>query len=63
MNNVCACLGAAYGEPYCYCEMQQRGLQSLMDNNPARKAAEYDSAQQWEKFIAEGGYEQLTRKK
>lgn len=24
--NFCACLGPVYGEPYCSCEMQRRGL-------------------------------------
>ncbi len=24
--SLCACMGARYGEPYCSCEMQRRGL-------------------------------------
>lgn len=24
--NICACLGPQYGDPYCICEMKQRGL-------------------------------------
>lgn len=59
MIRVCACIGAMYGEPYCPCEMKNRGLESVMENNPVRKAAEYDSAVQWKKFIEDGGFEKL----
>jgi hypothetical protein len=24
--DACACIGPVHGEPYCYCEMRQRGL-------------------------------------
>ncbi len=27
MYNVCACMGPLRGDPYCYCEMQKRGLE------------------------------------
>lgn len=57
--NLCACLGAMYGEPHCPCMMKQMGLEGMMDNNPIRKAAEYESARQWTKFIEEGGWEKL----
>lgn len=33
--NMCACLGAAPGEPYCPCEMDRRGLAP----SPARQQA------------------------
>lgn len=62
MNDVCGCLGAMYGEPYCPCQMEQRGLQHFMDNNPVRKAAEYDSAQRWKKFMDEGGFDKYEEK-
>lgn len=26
MTNLCACMGAIKGDPYCPCEMKQRGL-------------------------------------
>lgn len=55
----CACLGAMYGEPYCPCEMERKGLKEVMENNPVRKAAEYDSAQQWKKFMDDGGWAKL----
>jgi hypothetical protein len=66
LDNVrlCACLGAMYGEPYCPCEMKNRGLQSEMDSNPIRKAAEKRDAESYRKFMEEGGWEKLfgTRK-
>jgi hypothetical protein len=34
---MCACMGPMYDEPYCYCEMQRRGLQL---NTEARAEAE-----------------------
>jgi hypothetical protein len=34
--SLCACIGPMYGEPYCYCEMERRGLQP--ENNPLRIA-------------------------
>ena len=33
---VCACIGAMYGEPYCYCEMKRMGLAEVMEKNPLR---------------------------
>jgi hypothetical protein len=60
--SLCGCLGAMYGEPYCPCEMERKGLKEVMENNPIRKAAEYDSAQRWKKFMDEGGFEKLRRK-
>lgn len=57
--NVCACLGAMYGEPHCPCVMRQMGLQEFMDNNPVRKAAEEKGAENYKKFLAEGGWEKL----
>lgn len=26
MDMTCACMGPLHGDPYCYCEMQRRGL-------------------------------------
>lgn len=59
MINLCGCLGPMYGEPYCPCRMKQEGLEHLMRENPLRKAAEYDSEQQWKKFMEEGGFSRL----
>jgi hypothetical protein len=28
MINLCACIGPVYGEPFCPCEMKDRGLPS-----------------------------------
>ena len=56
MFNACACMGAMYNEPYCYCEMKRKGLQSFMDNNPARIAEEERSAAQWKKLWEPGGW-------
>jgi len=25
-HSICACIGPLYDEPFCYCEMQRRGL-------------------------------------
>jgi hypothetical protein len=40
------------------------GLQEVMDNNPVRKAAEERDAQNYKKFMDEGGWEKFfgTRK-
>lgn len=34
--SACACMGAMYGEPYCYCEMERRGFTKEMEENPLR---------------------------
>jgi len=34
--DMCACMGAMYGEPYCPCEMERRGLSEIMNKNPLR---------------------------
>lgn len=60
--NLCGCLGAMYGEPYCPCQMKEQGLQSFMDNNPVRKAAEERDRISHEEFMAKGGWSQLWRK-
>lgn len=44
----CACLGPMYGEPYCYCKMQQLGLPL---NEPARKLEEERAAEQLKELI------------
>lgn len=31
--SLCGCLGPMYGEPYCYCQMKQKGLEAEMENN------------------------------
>lgn len=36
--NACACMGPMYGEPYCPCGMENRGLQKQMAENPLRLA-------------------------
>lgn len=60
---ACACLGAAYGEPFCYCEMRRNGLQEFMDNNPLRKAADENSKEQWKEFWEKGGFGQFKVEK
>lgn len=36
---ACACMGAVYGEPYCPCEMSQRGLPSSPEHVAANEKA------------------------
>lgn len=55
--NLCACMGAMYGEPYCYCVMQQNGLQDFMDNNPLRKAEEERAKKQWDELVKSGFFD------
>lgn len=52
MINLCACLGPMYGEPLCYCRMEQH----VMDSNPIRQAADEASAKAWSKLFEPGGY-------
>lgn len=54
--NLCACMGAMYGEPYCYCVMQQKGLQELMDDNPLRKADEERAKRGWDELVKSGWF-------
>lgn len=58
--NACACLGPSYGEPYCYCQMKQQGLEWFMDNNPLRIAEEERSAKQMKEFMDGGGFKWIT---
>lgn len=49
---VCACMGAMYGEPYCYCTMVSRGL-SL--NTEARNIEDERSKKQLAALFGPGG--------
>lgn len=49
--SFCGCMGPMYGEPYCPCQMKQKGLQAEMDANPERQAEQ----KRWEEFWANGG--------
>lgn len=42
--SLCGCLGPMYGEPYCYCQMKQKGLEAEMESNPLRIAED----ERWE---------------
>ena len=53
MSGICACMGPMYGEPYCYCQMEDRGLP--MDG-PIRKAAEEKSQAERKKLWEPGGW-------
>lgn len=60
IGSMCACMGPMYGEPFCPCMMEKRGLP--MDG-PVRKAAEAESKKQWDKSFAPGGFfYELNRK-
>jgi hypothetical protein len=59
--NLCGCLGAMYGEPYCPCEMVRKGLQDVMDTNPLRIAENVRYAEEKAAFEARGGWKQLLR--
>ena len=50
--SACACMGAVYGEPYCPCEMRQRGLCSSEKHEEAMKKAKEDMARV---FFGPGG--------
>jgi hypothetical protein len=50
--NVCGCLGAMYGEPYCPCEMRRRGLPS----SPEHIAANAKSNEDMKKLFEPGGF-------
>lgn len=63
MTYACACMGSMYGEPYCPCEMKNRGLQAEMDNNPLRKAEEVRAEASWKEFMDSGGFRWLIEKK
>ena len=54
--NLCACMGPMYGEPYCYCQMKQRGLEYFMDNNPVRIEAASESAARCKRLWEPGGW-------
>jgi hypothetical protein len=56
-------MGSMYGEPYCPCEMKNRGLQAEMDNNPLRKAEEVRAEASWKEFMDSGGFRWLIEKK
>lgn len=49
--SMCGCLGPMYGEPYCPCQMEQKGLQAMMENNPLRQA----ELKRWNDFWSNGG--------
>lgn len=51
MMSVCACMGAVYGEPYCPCEMKQRGLPS----SPEHIKAMTESEQKLNELFGPGG--------
>ena len=54
INNLCACMGPMYGEPYCACTMKRMGLEKMMDENPIRIAANQnllESMKDLEKFF------------
>jgi hypothetical protein len=51
--SLCACIGAMYGEPYCYCEMERRGLQHIIENNPLRIEANKRFKEHMDKWIVD----------
>jgi hypothetical protein len=59
--SLCGCLGPMYGEPYCPCQMKQRGLQAEMDGNPLRIAEDKRADKQMDEFEAKGGWKALLR--
>ena len=54
--NMCGCMGPMYGEPYCPCQMKQKGLEAMMEKNPLRIVEEARSAAQWEALWEPGGW-------
>ena len=48
--NMCACMGAGYGEPYCPCEMSRRGLPP----SPERVRATEESDRQLKNLVNSG---------
>jgi hypothetical protein len=50
--SLCACMGPGYGEPYCPCEMERRGLPS----SPEHIAANEESEKRFAKLFEPGGY-------
>lgn len=50
--NMCACLGAAPGEPYCPCEMDRRGLAP----SAARQQATADANQRLRDLANSGAF-------
>lgn len=40
--SACACMGPMYGEPYCPCEMNRRGLPSSPEHVAANEKANRD---------------------
>ena len=58
--NLCACMGAMYGEPYCPCEMKRQGRQDEMDNNPLRIADNKRFEEQMRQFFEAGGWERFN---
>ena len=59
--SMCGCLGPMYGEPYCPCQMKQKGLEAEMENNPLRIAEEAASAKSWKGFVDGGGFSKYER--
>jgi hypothetical protein len=53
--SMCACLGAAPGEPYCPCEMERRGLEP----SPARQQSTEEANQRMRDLVNSGA---LSRK-
>lgn len=51
--SMCGCLGPMYEEPYCPCEMKQRGLGHVMENNPLRQADKKRFTEGLAKWFAE----------
>lgn len=48
--NMCACMGPVYGEPYCPCEMNRRGLPS----SPAHVQATAEAEERLAALVASG---------
>lgn len=56
--NACACMGAMYGEPHCYCVMVNLKLPL---NEPAREAERIRSEAQLAKLFGPGGLFETNR--
>lgn len=45
MLKSCACMGPMHGDPYCYCEMESKGLKPSPDYKMSKeKEKEFDEA-------------------
>lgn len=53
--NLCACMGAMHGEPYCHCEMERRGI--------PRSAAHDKSQAEFTAFVQGGGLDEIFNKR